>query len=75
MKGNKFLQLVVDVLGRGSITLLAVIAINKSTWYQNINGGVSLTDPFGWLVSFGVIGCIVWLVAPVFALNVKEVSE
>ena len=59
----------INVIGRGCITILAAVGINKSDWYQETPGSIPLTDPWGWIVALGIIGCIVWMIAPILALG------
>lgn len=59
----------IDVFGRGSILLLAAVGINKSNWYQETPGYMPLNDPFTWIVSLAMIGCIAWMFYPAFAFG------
>ena len=61
---NNIVRAIMEIFGRGCITLLAVVAINRTSWYQSFPGQIPLTNPYAWLISMGVLGCLFWLLVP-----------
>ena len=70
-----FKKCMIDIIGRGSICILAAIGINKSEWYQATSGSIPLNDPFGWMVALAFIGCFVWISYPVYEVWTQTSSK
>jgi len=62
---REFIQTISEVFGRFSIFLLAAVGINRTQWYQSFNQQIPLTEPFGWIIAYGIIGSIFWMILPI----------
>ncbi len=71
MNKKQFGILLAEISGRGAISVLAVTAINRTSWYQNLDF-ISLNDPWGWIIAISVCFVGLWIFLPIIKFAVQE---
>lgn len=68
MNNKEFGIISAEISGRGAISVLAAIGINRTQWYQNLNP-LNLMQPYIWTIAICVCFVGLWIFLPMIKYN------
>ena len=69
MKDKK--EIIFELLGRTGVLLAIAVIMNRTQWYQDLNG-FAFRDIYAWIISFAIVFIFVWVSVPYFKLYKLE---
>ena len=66
----------VEAIGRFGVILTMMITMNRTQWYQNLPIQTLTNSSWQvWIFCLGLTLSLIWMLNPLFALNVGEVKD
>lgn len=72
MNSKEFIISLLEICGRGSISVLAAIGISKTQWYQNLNS-LNLIQPDTLIISICIFFVCLWMFLPIIKYDWNSV--